>query len=197
MALACKPSVLIADEPTTALDVTIQADIMDLIHDLQLELDMAMILVTHDLGIAAEVSDRIQVMYAGEIVETGSKSDILKNPKHPYTWALLKSVPDISKGAKAELYYLKGSAMDLLECNEGCSFAPRCEYCMEICKKRKPLFENVDGDHSVSCWLTHNLAPDIECESIIEYSSGVNTSNSFDMKNVNYSSVDVNKRRII
>lgn len=162
IALACAPSILIADEPTTALDVTIQADIMELIGELQEELGTTMMLITHDLGIAAEVADRIQVMYAGEIIERGSKEEIFKNPQHPYTWALLRSVPSIENSRKGELYYLKGTPPDLLSTYKGCSFAARCDYAMKVCKEIKPDNINISDTQSVACWLKHPLSPKVE-----------------------------------
>ena len=129
IALACNPKILIADEPTTALDVTIQAQIMDLIADLQEKLGTAVILVTHDLGVVADVADRIQVMYAGQIIEHGTIDEIFKNPQHPYTWALLQSVPRLDTKNKGKLYSLQGTPPDLLKPPIGCPFAARCEYC--------------------------------------------------------------------
>ncbi len=161
IALACNPKVLIADEPTTALDVTTQADIMDLISEIQGKLNTAVILITHDLGIAAEVADRIQVMYAGEIIETGRREDIFKNPKHPYTWALLKSVPTI-EDEKGHLYALGGTPPDLISPPTACAFFDRCDYCMEICRKHKPDFIESNTHHKVRCWLHHELAPKVD-----------------------------------
>ncbi len=158
IALACNPKILIADEPTTALDVTTQADIMDLIKEIQLKLNTSVMLITHDLGLAAEVADRIQVMYAGEVIETGTREEIFENPRHPYTLALLKSVPTIHD-KKGELYYLKGTPPDLLNPPKACSFANRCDYCMEVCKKLKPERFNISDSHQVSCWLEHEYAP--------------------------------------
>ena len=162
IALACSPSILIADEPTTALDVTIQADIMELIGDLQKELNTSVILITHDLGIAAEVADRIQVMYAGEIIEIGSKKEIFENPKHPYTWALLRSVPSMESTRKEKLYSLKGTPPDLLVDNKGCAFVARCDYAMKVCEKIKPDNIRLSNTQSVACWLNHVLAPQVE-----------------------------------
>lgn len=160
IALACNPKILIADEPTTALDVTTQADIIDLILDLQEELGMAIIMITHDLGIAAEIADRIQVMYAGEIIESGSREDIFKNPQHPYTLGLLRSVPDISDNSR--LYSLGGSPPDLIVPPKGCAFASRCDYCMEVCKKHRPKIQNISEEHSVKCWLKHPYAENVK-----------------------------------
>ncbi len=159
IALACKPKILIADEPTTALDVTIQAQIMTLIRNLQKQLNTAVILVTHDLGVVASCADRIQVMYAGNIVERGTVDEIFYNPKHPYTWALLKSVPKLSTANKEELYSLQGTPPDLLNPPKGCPFAARCEHGMKICRVKIPDVTTVSETQEVSCWLHHEMAP--------------------------------------
>ncbi len=158
VALACKPEILIADEPTTALDVTIQAQIMDLIDELQKELEMAVILVTHDLGVVASVADRIQVMYAGKIVERGTVKEIFYESTHPYTRALLNSVPKIHTNNKEVLYSLKGTPPDLINPPEGCSFAPRCEYGMMVCRKKYPEITRFSDSQECSCWLYHPKA---------------------------------------
>lgn len=158
VALACKPEVLIADEPTTALDVTIQAQIMDLIGELQKELNMAVILVTHDLGVVASVADRIQVMYAGKIVERGTVDEIFYQYSHPYTRALLDSVPKVHTNNKETLYSLKGTPPDLINPPTGCSFAPRCEYGMQICRQSYPDVTRFSASQECSCWLHHPKA---------------------------------------
>lgn len=158
VALACKPEILIADEPTTALDVTIQAQIMDLIGELQKTLGMAVILVTHDLGVVASVADRIQVMYAGKIVERGNVDEIFYHSTHPYTRALLNSVPKIHTNNKETLYSLKGTPPDLINPQVGCSFAPRCEYGMNICRKKSPDVTKFSSSQECSCWLHHPKA---------------------------------------
>ena len=155
IALACNPNVLIADEPTTALDVTIQAQIMDLMMELKTKMNTAIILVTHDLGVVANFADRIQVMYAGEVVERGTTKEIFNESRHPYTWALLRSVPRLGSESKKELYALGGTPPDLLLPLNHCPFADRCEYCMPICKERKPQETVLSGTHKVSCWLMH------------------------------------------
>lgn len=162
MALACNPKVLIADEPTTALDVTIQAQIMNLINDLKEKLGTSVILITHDLGVVAEFSDKIQVMYAGIIVERGTVEEIFTDSKHPYTWALLKSMPTLDTEHKGELYSISGTPPDLLNPPVGCPFAARCEYAMEICKEEIPEETIITGSHKVNCWLMHENAPKIE-----------------------------------
>jgi oligopeptide transport system ATP-binding protein len=153
IALACNPNVLIADEPTTALDVTIQAQIMDLIADLQKELNTGVILVTHDLGVVASVADRIQVMYAGKIVERGTVDEIFYNPKHPYTLALLNSVPKLNSNHKETLYSLTGTPPDLINPPVGCPFAARCEHGMKICRVKHPETTNFSKTQECSCWL--------------------------------------------
>lgn len=158
VALACKPEILIADEPTTALDVTIQAQIMELIGSLQKELDMAVILVTHDLGVVASVADYIQVMYAGKIVERGTVDEIFYHFTHPYTRALLNSVPKIHTNNKETLYSLKGTPPDLINPPKGCSFAPRCEYGMKICRMQYPEETKFSHSQKCSCWLHHPKA---------------------------------------
>jgi len=162
MAIACKPKLLIADEPTTALDVTVQAQMLDLLRELQQSVGMSVILVTHDFGVVADFADRIQVMYAGHIIERGLKDEIFQQPKHPYTWALLNSIPARALQRKSELYSIKGTPPDLSMPLSGCPFSARCEYCMPICKKRLPEETYLSQTHGVSCWLTHELAPKVD-----------------------------------
>ena len=162
MALACSPKILIADEPTTALDVTIQAQIMDLMRELKEKMNTAIILVTHDLGVVANFADRIQVMYAGQVVERGTAREIFYDSKHPYTWALLSSVPKLAKESKQELYALKGTPPDLILPLNHCPFASRCEYCMPICKEKNPLETTITDTHRVFCWLQHPNAPKVK-----------------------------------
>ena len=162
MALACQPSILIADEPTTALDVTIQAQVLDLLQELKTQLNTAIILVTHDLGVIANFADRVQVMYAGQVVERGTTKEIFNEAKHPYTWALLNSVPALASENKQELYALKGTPPDLILPLNHCPFAARCEYCMGICREQMPEETTLSGTHKVSCWLEHPNAPKVE-----------------------------------
>ena len=162
MALACQPSILIADEPTTALDVTIQAQVLDLLQELKTQLNTAIILVTHDLGVIANFADRVQVMYAGQVVERGTTKEIFNEAKHPYTWALLNSVPALATENKQELYALKGTPPDLILPLNHCPFAARCEYCMGICREQMPEETTLSGTHKVSCWLEHPNAPKVE-----------------------------------
>jgi len=162
IALSCNPKILIADEPTTALDVTIQAQIIDLLSELKEKFDTSIILVTHDLGVVANFADRIQVMYAGNIVETGTTDEIFYNSQHPYTWALLNSVPRVNSKAKEELYSLGGTPPDLILPLPGCPFASRCEHAMEICKDTRPKETSLSDKHKVYCWLQHPNAPKVE-----------------------------------
>lgn len=162
IALSCEPNVLIADEPTTALDVTIQAQIIDLMRELKTKLNTAIILVTHDLGVVANFADKIQVMYAGQVMERGTAREIFYESKHPYTWALLSSVPKLAKGNKQELYSLKGTPPDLILPLNRCPFAARCEFCMPICKEKMPEETALSETHKVSCWLQHPDAPKVK-----------------------------------
>ena len=161
MALACSPEILIADEPTTALDVTIQAQILRLIKKFNEEMNMSTILITHDLGVVADMCQRILVMYGGLIMEEGTRSQIFYNPKHPYTMGLLKSIPKATD-EKQRLVPILGTPPDLLHPPKGCPFCSRCQFAMNICsQKQPPYFEDADG-HRVMCWLMHEDAPYIE-----------------------------------
>ncbi len=159
MALACEPDILIADEPTTALDVTIQAQILEIIKDLQKQLGMATILITHDLGVVAGMCDRIMVMYGGRIAEKGTADQIFYNPKHEYTKGLMRSIPSaIAK--KERLIPIAGTPVDLLNMPEGCAFCPRCDQAMRVCLTRKMDEIEVEDGHFASCWM--NLKKAVE-----------------------------------
>ncbi|TVY00423.1 ABC transporter ATP-binding protein [Cohnella terricola] len=162
IALACNPKLLIADEPTTALDVTIQAQIVDLLRDIQKKTDTSIIIITHDLGVVAEIAHRVLVMYAGKVVEQGPLNDIFYNPRHPYTWGLLRSVPRLDSDNSKELESIPGSPPDLYAPPVGCAFAARCPYAMEICKEKDPAHFDVSDNHSSACWLMHPDAPKVE-----------------------------------
>ncbi len=151
MALACEPDILIADEPTTALDVTIQAQILDLMKDLQKKLGMAIILITHDLGVVAEMCDEVIVMYAGQICERGTAEEIFYNPKHEYTLGLMRSIPTVSD-EKTKLQPIGGNAVDLLNLPAGCPFAPRCDAAMKVCLEVNPKLICEGGTHYARCW---------------------------------------------
>ncbi|MCR5179480.1 MAG: ABC transporter ATP-binding protein [Lachnospiraceae bacterium] len=152
MALACEPDILIADEPTTALDVTIQAQILDLMRDLQKELGMAIILITHDLGVVAQMCDEVIVMYAGSICEQGTADEIFYNPKHEYTKGLLRSIPTAENNGQ-KLQPITGTPIDLLNMPEGCPFAPRCENAMKICLRARPERRVINEDHMATCFM--------------------------------------------
>ncbi len=152
MALACEPDILIADEPTTALDVTIQAQILDLMKDLQKELGMAIIMITHDLGVVAQMCDEVIVMYAGSICELGSADEIFYNPQHEYTKGLMRSLPSANT-AGTLLKPITGTPIDLLNMPKGCAFAPRCDAAMKICITDKPQNVEVNENHQSACWM--------------------------------------------
>jgi oligopeptide transport system ATP-binding protein len=159
MALSCDPKLLIADEPTTALDVTIQAQIVDLVKRLQEELGMAVMWITHDLGIVAEIAQKINVMYAGYIVERGTARDIFKNTRHPYTLGLLASLPRLDEAPGTELVAIPGLPPDLLSLPKGCPFVYRCMYAVDRCLDEMPPLEQTDGiDHTVACWRWKEIA---------------------------------------
>ena len=162
IALSCSPKLLIADEPTTALDVTIQAQILELMNELKDKLDTSIIMITHDLGIVAGMAERVVVMYAGMVVETGSVSDVYFNSKHPYTWGLLKSVPRLDAVNKEELIPIKGTPPDLFAPPQGCAFAARCRYAMEVCTIYQPPEMDINEHHKASCWLNHPDSPKVE-----------------------------------
>ena len=153
-ALITNPKLLIADEPTTALDVTIQAQILELMKQLQKKLGMAIIMITHDLGVVADMADEIIVMYAGKIVEKGSNEEIFYNPRHPYTWALMNSVPRLDLDNKEQLVTIEGTIPDMIHPPKGCAFCSRCPYAMNICAEYSPETIELKGGHQVACWLT-------------------------------------------
>ncbi|MGG1662844.1 ABC transporter ATP-binding protein [Brevibacillus sp. NRS-1366] len=153
IALVCKPSILIADEPTTALDVTIQAQIIDLFKSIQQKTGVSIIIITHDLGVVAKIADRVNVMYAGKVVESGPVRDIFYNPQHPYTKGLLASMPRLDADREIPLSPIPGTPPDLFAPPIGCAFAARCDYALEVCRNYQPAESNVHSKHSVSCWL--------------------------------------------
>ena len=161
-ALAGGPKLLIADEPTTALDVTIQAQIMDLMKAMQREMGAAIVLITHDLGVVADIANRICVMYSGKIVERGLARDIFYRPRHPYTISLLKAVPRLDLKNKQMLATIDGTPPDLLRPPAGCPFCTRCKYCMPICKEEMPPATGFGSGHEASCWLHDARAPQVE-----------------------------------
>ncbi|MHC2995109.1 MAG: ABC transporter ATP-binding protein [Candidatus Atribacteria bacterium] len=153
MALSCNPDLLIADEPTTALDVTIEAQILELIKKLKDEIGMAVLMITHDLGVIAEVSDYVVVVYAGKAVEYADVISIFKNPKHPYTIALQKSIPQLTDEPGRKLEVIKGNIPDPLALPYGCKFHPRCKFAIDLCKKKEPELEKIGDNHIVRCWM--------------------------------------------
>ncbi len=153
MGLSCNPQLLIADEPTTALDVTIQAQIVDLVKQLKKEIGMAVIWITHDLGVIAGLADRVNVMYAGYIIESADVKDIYADPRHPYTLGLLGSIPRLDAERKKKLTPIEGLPPDLIDMPPGCPFAPRCRYAIDRCLEENPKLETIARRHSVACWV--------------------------------------------
>jgi len=153
MALSCNPSLLIADEPTTALDVTIQAQILEIIKKLKNELGMAVLMITHDLGVIAEVSDNVAVVYAGRVMEYSDVVSIFKKSKHPYTMALQNSIPRLTDKPGKKLEVIYGNIPNPLNIPTGCRFHPRCKFAIDICREKEPMLEKVDENHTVRCWM--------------------------------------------
>ena len=156
MALACEPKLLIADEPTTALDVTIQAQILEIMKDLKQRCCMSIVLITHDLGIVSDICDKIIIMYSGEIMEYGPIETLFANPKHPYTIGLIRSLPKIDQKEGEPLTPIEGSPVDLMHPPAGCPFAPRCEHCMKVCLTEKPPYFELEPGHYSACWLQYD-----------------------------------------
>ncbi len=161
MALACEPDILIADEPTTALDVTIQAQILELMKSLQEELGMAIIMITHDLGVVAQLCDEVIVMYAGSICEQGTADEIFYNPCHEYTKGLMRSIPTVDS-AGTKLQPISGTPIDLLNMPKGCPFAPRCDAAMKICLRERCERMEINKDHAAACWMNVKRAMEQE-----------------------------------
>ncbi|GIP20490.1 ABC transporter ATP-binding protein [Paenibacillus sp. J22TS3] len=162
IALACRPSLLIADEPTTALDVTIQAQIVGVMKDMQKRFGTSIIMITHDLGVVAGMADRVIVMYAGEVVETGTSMEIFKNPQHPYTRGLLRSLPRIDQRKDEPLIPIVGTPPDLIKPPVGCPFAARCEHAMKVCQNIDPAPTHKSDTHMSRCWLHHPMAQEVK-----------------------------------
>lgn len=162
IALACNPKILIADEPTTALDVTIQAQILEMMKELQHKIDTSIIFITHDLGVVANVADRVAVMYGGQIVEIGTVDEIFYDPRHPYTWGLLASMPSLDTDDKTELVAIPGTPPDLIAPPKGCPFAPRNAYALAIDHEEPPPYFQVSETHFVKSWLLHPNAPQVD-----------------------------------
>lgn len=167
IALACNPKILIADEPTTALDVTIQAQILEMMKDLQSKMDTSIIFITHDLGVVANIADRVAVMYGGKIVEIGTVDEVFYDPRHPYTWGLLSSMPSLDAGSE-ELYAIPGSPPDLLNPPKGDAFAPRNPYAMKIDTEMEPPMFKITDTHYAATWLLHENAPIVEPPDVVK-----------------------------
>jgi oligopeptide/dipeptide ABC transporter ATP-binding protein len=158
MALACEPALVLADEPTTALDVTIQAQILELMKDLSRRLGVAMLIITHNLGVVARYADRVNVMYAGKIVERGTARELYRSPSHPYTLGLLRSVPRLDEPRRERLQPIEGQPPDLTRLPAGCAFIPRCAYRVERCRREIPPLAPVRADgHVTACWEAERL----------------------------------------
>lgn len=168
IALAAEPKLLIADEPTTALDVTIQAQILELMKEIQQTTETAIIFITHDLGVVANVADKVAVMYAGQIVEYGSANEIYYNPKHPYTWGLLGSMPDLDSNNDEDLYTIPGAPPNLIDPPKGDAFAPRNQFALAIDYEEEPPLFKVNDEHYVKSWLMHEDAPNIPVPEVIQ-----------------------------
>jgi oligopeptide/dipeptide ABC transporter ATP-binding protein len=158
MAMSCNPSLILADEPTTALDVTIQAQILELLKDLSRKLGVAMLMITHNLGVVARYADRVNVMYAGRIIERGTAREIYANPRHPYTLGLLRSVPRLDEPRKSRLDPISGQPPDLTRLPPGCAFAPRCTFVVDRCRVDRPELATVAPDHTAACWESERVA---------------------------------------
>ena len=159
MALSCNPRLIIADEPTTALDVTIQAQILDLMKSLTTEFGVALIVITHNLGVVARYADRVNIMYAGKVIERGDAREIYANPRHPYTVGLLRSVPRLDLPRRAKLDPIEGQPPDLIHLPGGCSFAPRCKWAVDKCKTDIPELTEAGEGHLSACWRAEDLGP--------------------------------------
>ena len=153
MGLGCNPDLIIADEPTTALDVTVQAQLLDLMKQLTLDASTALIIITHNLGVVARYADRVNVMYAGKIVEKGTADDIYDDPRHPYTIGLMASVPQLDQDVKKRLVPIEGQPPDLANLPIGCAFHPRCKFAFKQCREQVPPLESVGGEHEKACWI--------------------------------------------
>ena len=164
MALACNPSLILADEPTTALDVTIQAQILELMRDLSRRLGVAMLIITHNLGVVARYADRVNVMYAGRIIERASAAELYAAPRHPYTLGLLRSVPRLDEPRRARLAPIEGQPPDMTRLPPGCSFAPRCAFRVDRCLEMAPPLEIVSPAHLSACWEAARLAKEVPVE---------------------------------
>ena len=153
MALSCDPKLILADEPTTALDVTIQAQILELLKKSSQRLKVAMVIITHNLGVVARYADRVNVMYAGKVVESGISREVYHNPRHPYTLGLLHSVPRLDEPRKAKLDPIEGQPPDLANLPQGCNFKPRCKFAQDLCARKSPKLRDLGAGHLSACWM--------------------------------------------
>ena len=177
IALACDPKLIIADEPTTALDVTIQAQILELMKELTRRLDVALIIITHNLGVVARYANRVNVMYAGRIVESGPAAAIYHDPRHPYTIALLRSVPRLDRPRQARLDPVEGQPPDLTRLDEGCAFRPRCRFAIEVCARKRPALEAAgQGPHLAACFRSNEIATEMTAVQARQLAGGVTAS---------------------
>jgi oligopeptide/dipeptide ABC transporter ATP-binding protein len=177
MALSCNPKLLLADEPTTALDVTIQAQILEIMARLSRELGTAVVIITHNLGVVARYADRVNVMYAGKVVETASAKELYANPRHPYTIGLLKSVPRLDQGKKDRLVPIEGAPPDLINPPKGCSFAPRCAYKIEKCLTEEPplMATGNEARHMSACWVMPTIETPVASANGVEPTEGASS----------------------
>jgi oligopeptide/dipeptide ABC transporter ATP-binding protein len=157
IALSCRPKLILADEPTTALDVTIQAQLLELMRGLSRKFGVALVIITHNLGVVARYADRVNVMYAGKIIESGTAAEIYRNPRHPYTIGLLHSVPRLDQPRKSKLDPIEGQPPDMWNLPPGCSFAPRCKFAVEKCAREVPPLREIQSGHTSACWLAEDL----------------------------------------
>ena len=157
IALSCRPKLILADEPTTALDVTIQAQLLELMRGLSRQFGVALVIITHNLGVVARYADRVNVMYAGKIIESGAAAEIYRNPRHPYTIGLLRSVPRLDQPRKSKLEPIDGQPPDLWNLPPGCSFAPRCKFVIDKCAEEAPPLRQIENGHASACWVAENL----------------------------------------
>jgi oligopeptide transport system ATP-binding protein len=157
IALSCRPKLILADEPTTALDVTIQAQLLELMRGLSRQFGVALVIITHNLGVVARYADRVNVMYAGKIIESGAAAEIYRNPRHPYTIGLLRSVPRLDQPRKSKLEPIDGQPPDLWNLPPGCSFAPRCKFVIDKCAEEAPPLRQIENGHGSACWVAETL----------------------------------------
>jgi oligopeptide transport system ATP-binding protein len=157
IALSCRPKLILADEPTSALDVTIQAQLLELMRGLSRQFGVALVIITHNLGVVARYADRVNVMYAGKIIESGAAAEIYRNPRHPYTIGLLRSVPRLDQPRKSKLEPIDGQPPDLWNLPPGCSFSPRCKFVIDKCAEEAPPLRQIENGHHSACWVAENL----------------------------------------